>query len=164
MIDIIAATLHDLPLIRKLAEQIFHITYLPLQPKDKVDYLFDLMYSPTSLAKQMNDGQKILIAKEGTEYFGFASYEINCKKAGVTKIHKLYVLPDAQGKGIGKKLIDAIAELALQNKNQILSLNVYRKNPAIEFYEKLGFKKVDEVDIDVGNGFTMNDYVMEKSL
>jgi ribosomal protein S18 acetylase RimI-like enzyme len=164
MIDIIAATPHDLPLIRKLAEQIFHITYLPLQPKDKVDYLFDLMYSPTSLAKQMSEGQKFIIAKEETEHLGFASYEINCKKPSVTKIHKLYVLANAQGKGVGKKLVDAIAGIATQSNNQVLSLNVYRQNPVIDFYEKLGFKKVNDVDIDVGNGFTMNDFVMEKRL
>jgi ribosomal protein S18 acetylase RimI-like enzyme len=164
MVEIIEATSQDLLLIRQLAEQIFHVTYLPLQPREKVDYLFDLMYSATSLANQMSEGQKFVFAKEGTEYLGFASYEINCKKAGITKIHKLYVLPGAQGKGVGWKLINVIAEIAKENKNQILSLNVYRQNPAIDFYEKIGFKKVDEVDIDVGNGFTMNDFVMEKRL
>jgi ribosomal protein S18 acetylase RimI-like enzyme len=164
MIEITEATSQDLPLIRQLAEQTFHVTYLPLQPKEKVDYLFDLMYNPASLAEQMKNGQRFILAKDETGYQGYASYEINCKKIGLTKIHKIYVLPTAQGKGVGKKLINAIAKLALKNKNQALSLNVYRKNPAIEFYEKLGFEKVDEVDIDVGNGFTMNDYVMEKIL
>jgi ribosomal protein S18 acetylase RimI-like enzyme len=82
----------------------------------------------------------------------------------VTKIHKRYVLPTAQGTGVGKKLIEYISTIALQNRNQILSLNVFRKNPAIEFYERIGFKKVKEINIDVGNGFTMNDYVMEMSI
>jgi ribosomal protein S18 acetylase RimI-like enzyme len=164
MIEIIEATSQDLPLIRQLAEQTFHITYLPLQPKEKVDYLFGLMYNPTSLADQMKNGQRFILAKDEMGYQGFASYEINCKKIGLTKIHKIYILPTVQGKGVGKKLINAIAEIAYQNKNQTLSLNVYRKNPAIEFYEKLGFKKVEEIDINVGNGFTMNDYVMEKNM
>src|SRR6185369_12501561 len=124
---------------RQLAEQTFYVTYLPLQPKEKVDYLFDLMYNPTSLSEQMNpdghrDGQRFILAKDETGYQGYASYEINCKKIGLTKIHKIYVLPTAQGKGVGKKLISAIAELARKNKNQTLSLNVYRKNPAIDFY------------------------------
>jgi len=164
MIEITEATSQNLPLIRQLAEQTFHTTYLPLLPKEKVDYLFDLMYNPISLSEQMKNGQRFILAKDETGYQGYASYEINCKKAGVTKIHKIYILPTAQGKGVGKILINAIAELALQNNNQVLSLNVYRKNPAIEFYEKLGFKKVGEINIDVGNGFTMNDFVMEKSL
>jgi ribosomal protein S18 acetylase RimI-like enzyme len=165
MIEIIEATIQDLPLIRQLAEQTFHVTYLPLQPKEKVEYLFAIMYSPASLSNQMKNGQKFIIAKEGIEHLGFASYEINCKKTGITtKIHKLYVLPSTQGKGVGKKLISAIAGIAKENKNETLSLNVYRQNPAIDFYEKVGFKKVDEVNIDVGNGFMMNDYVMEKNI
>lgn len=164
MIQIVEATSQDLPLIRQLAEQTFHVTYLPLQPKEKVEYLFDMMYSPPSLADQFNKGQCFIIARDKSGNLGYASYEINCKKEGTTKIHKIYVLPTAQGKGVGKRLIGAIAETALQNKNQILSLNVYRKNPAIEFYQKIGFKIAEEVNIDVGNGFIMNDYVMEKNL
>jgi ribosomal protein S18 acetylase RimI-like enzyme len=164
MIEIIEATPQDLPVIRQLAEQTFHVTYLPLQPKEKVDYLFDLMYNPSSLAEQMKNGQRFILAKDETGYQGYASYEINSKKTGVTKIHKIYVLPTAQGKGVGKKLMDCIKEIALQNKNQTLSLNVYRKNPAIDFYEGIGFRKVEEVDINVGHGFTMNDFVMEKNI
>jgi ribosomal protein S18 acetylase RimI-like enzyme len=164
MIEIIEATSPDLPLIRQLAEQTFHSTYLPLQPKEKVDYLFDLMYSPSSLADQMKNGQRFILVKDEAGYQGYASYEINCKKTGVTKIHKIYILPTAQGKGVGKALINCVAKIAIQNKNQTLSLNVYRQNPAINFYEKIGFKKVEEVDINVGHGFIMNDYVMEKKI
>jgi GNAT superfamily N-acetyltransferase len=164
MTEIIEATSDDIGTIRQLAEQTFHATYLPLQPKEKVDYLFGLMYSLPHLTEQMKNGQRFIIIKDQTGYLGYASYEINCKRIGVTKIHKIYVLPAAQGKGVGKKLIDSISAFALQNKNQILSLNVYRQNPAIDFYEKMGFKKSEEVDIDVGNGFMMNDYVMEKGL
>jgi len=164
MIEIIKATAQDLLLIRQLAEQTFHVTYLPLQPKEKVDYLFAMMYSSASLADQMKNGQQFVLAKDEAGYQGYASYEINSKKEGVTKIHKIYILPTAQGKGVGKALMDFIAKIAIQNKNQTLSLNVYRQNPAIDFYEKIGFKKVEVVDINVGHGFTMNDYVMEKKI
>ena len=164
MIEIIEATIQDLLLIRQLAEQTFHITYLPLQPKEKVDYLFDRMYNPTSLTEQIKNGQQFILAKDETGYLGYASYEKNYKKNGVTKIHKIYVLPNAQGKGVGKKMIERITSTAVQNKNQTLSLNVYRKNPAIDFYQRLGFKIAKEVNIDVGSGFVMNDYVMEKKL
>ena len=93
MVEIIEATSRDLPLIRRLAEQTFHVTYLPLQPKEKVDYLFGLMYNPASLSEQMKNGQRFILVKDETGYQGYASYEINCKKIGLTKIHKIYVLP-----------------------------------------------------------------------
>jgi ribosomal protein S18 acetylase RimI-like enzyme len=164
MMEFTEANIQDLPVIRQLAEQTFHVTYLPLQPKEKVDYLFEMMYSLASLRNQMNNGQKFIVAQDETGYLGYASYEINCKKNGLTKIHKIYVLPAAQGKSVGKKLIEKITEVALKNENRTLALNVYRKNPAIGFYQKLGFTIAEEVDIDVGNSFVMTDYVMEKKL
>jgi len=164
MIEITEATVQDVPLIRQLAKQTFHTTYLPLLPKEKVDYLFGLMYSVPSLAEQMKNGQQFIVAKDENGYQGYASYEINCKKTGVTKIHKLYVLPSSQGKGLGKMLVDWIAKIARENKNEILALNVYRGNPAFEFYKKIGFKKIREVNIEAGDGFVFNDFEMEMSL
>ena len=41
-------------------------------------------------------------------------------------------------------------------------LNVNRHNESsIAFYEKIGFRKVYTEDNDIGNGYFMNDYVME---
>ena len=164
MIEITEAASQDIPIIRHLAQQTFYATYLSLLPKEKVDYLFDLMYSISSLAEQMKKDQRFILAKDETGCQGYASYEINCKNLPVTKIHKIYILPSAQGKGVGKKLMDSITEVALQNKNQTLSLNVFRKNPALQFYQKIGFKITGEEDIDVGNGFEMNDFVMAKNI
>ena len=164
MIEIITATFQDVQLIRQLAEQTFHITYLPLQPKDKVDYLFDLMYNTSSLTSQMNKGQQFILAKDETGYLGYASYEINYKDQGKTKIHKIYIMPTAQGKGVGKELVNHIGGIARQNKNTIVLLDVYRHNPAVRFYEKIGFKKVGEQITEVGKGFVMDDFVMEKRI
>jgi hypothetical protein len=41
---------------------------------------------------------------------------------------------------------------------------VNRYNKAKDFYEKAGFKIIETVDIEIGNGFYMNDYVMELPL
>jgi ribosomal protein S18 acetylase RimI-like enzyme len=43
-------------------------------------------------------------------------------------------------------------------------LNVNRYNKARFFYEKLGFVIMKEEDIDIGSGYYMIDYVMEKKL
>ncbi len=163
MIEIREATNNDIPLIQQLAHQVWYITYGPLQPKEKVDYLYQLMYSTSALTEQMTiKGHHFLLAQDETGYLGYASFEINCKNQGKTKIHKIYVMPNAQGKGVGKELMNSISASATKNQNQILSLNVYRNNPAIQFYQKIGFTKAGEEKIDVGNGFVMDDFVMEK--
>jgi ribosomal protein S18 acetylase RimI-like enzyme len=165
IIQIRQATPQDIPLIHQLAKEVFFVTYEPLQTKEKVAYLFNLMYSESTLSEQMQKKKHtFLLAEDATGYLGYASYEFNHKGSGKTKIHKIYVMPNAQGKGVGREMINWMADVAKQNKVETLLLDVYRHNPAIQFYEKMGFKKAGEQVTDVGNGFAMDDFVMEMNL
>jgi ribosomal protein S18 acetylase RimI-like enzyme len=122
------------------------------------------MYSLQALQKQVNEKRHLfIIGKYENVDVGFTSYELNYKSSS-TKIHKLYVLPSCQGKGLGKRFVEEIAISALHNNNDKLLLNVNKKNPAILFYEKIGFRQVAQETISIGNGYVMDDYVMEKSL
>ena len=60
--------------------------------------------------------------------------------------------------------MDEIEKTIIQRGAVSLLLNVNRQNKAKFFYEKLGFTVIKEEDIDIGNGYFMNDYVMEKRL
>src|SRR5579871_3115790 len=141
MIEIIQATTADIALIQQLAKATFFATYLPLQPAEKVNYLFDMMYTRASLQAQMIEKRhRFILVKDESTYLGYASYELNSDQSSSTKIHKIYVMPNAQGKGVGKAMINHIAAAAKEHFNDALILNVYRKNPALDFYQKLGFK------------------------
>jgi ribosomal protein S18 acetylase RimI-like enzyme len=125
--------------------------------------MLEWMYSIPSLSRQILEKNHVfLLAKIQEEYLGYASYELNYKNSKGTKIHKIYILPAAQGKGVGKALMEKIIDIATQASNHILSLNVNRNNPAVNFYQKIGFQVVGKEDIDIGNGFLMEDFVMEK--
>jgi len=51
------------------------------------------------------------------------------------------------------------------NSAQALRLNVNRNNHVAKaFYEKAGFHHFMEEDIDIGNGFFMNDHVLELTI
>ncbi len=82
---------------------------------------------------------------------------------GVFKLHKIYVLPNNQGKGYGKLLIDSVKQQLVSQNTIALDLNVNRYNPAQDFYKKLGFKIIREEDVPIGQYF-MNDYVMRLEL
>jgi ribosomal protein S18 acetylase RimI-like enzyme len=90
---------------------------------------------------------------------GFAAFGPRPENQNIFKLHKLYVLPTAHGKGYGKSLIDEIKRRMLEKKITTLDLNVNRYNPARFFYEKLGFRILREEDVPVGPYF-MNDFVM----
>lgn len=150
--------------IREIAAMTWPKTYGEILSSEQIDYMFAMMYDIEALKKQAEEKHHhFIIAEEDGQNLGFASYEFNYLETK-TKIHKIYILPQTQGKGIGKKLLDFIAEKAIQNQNNALSLNVNRHNNAFKFYIKNGFEKVGEEDIDIGNGYLMEDYIMDKKL
>jgi GNAT superfamily N-acetyltransferase len=71
------------------------------------------------------------------------------------------VLPEHHGEGLGKFLINEVVNKVREAGGKTLELNVNRANDAKVFYERMGFTIKKTVDIAIGNGFFMNDYVME---
>lgn len=155
----------QLPIVRELAHEIWPVAYGSILSVNQLGYMLEKFYSIPALENLMeNRNQVFLLIQENHENLGFASYELNCGNSGKTKLHKIYVRTDIQGKGVGKLLLDEIENIAKQNRQKALFLNVNRFNNARYFYEKLGYKITETVDIEIGNGYLMEDYVMEKQL
>lgn len=154
------ATAEDIPLIEQLAQQIWPAAYKEILSPEQSAYMMELIYSPASLQKQLVQQQHtFLIISFHNQPIGFASYS-PLDKPGIYKLHKIYVDSSIRGKGIGKAIIDFIVNEIKGNANA-LWLNVNRYNKARFFYEKIGFNIIKEEDIDIGNNYFMNDYVME---
>jgi RsiW-degrading membrane proteinase PrsW (M82 family)/GNAT superfamily N-acetyltransferase len=156
------ASISDISLIRTLSMQVWPQTYLPILTQPQIIYMLEMMYSPAALRRQMDEHHQFRIIYNASVPVGFASYSE--AEPSVFKLHKLYVLPVHQGRGTGKFIIgEIIKEITLKGAIA-LQLNVNRFNNAKTFYEKMGFEAIRSEDIDIGNGYFMNDYVMEKRL
>lgn len=153
----------DINVISTLAHAIWPDTYGKILTEAQLKYMLDLIYSHESLEKQFDDNHIFLIALMNAETVGFASYS-HANKTGVFKVHKLYVHPMLHGKGYGKKILDRIIKDVKPLGAKSIQLNVNRHNPAKSFYERNGFTVIGEVDVPIGEGYFMNDYVMEKSI
>ena len=165
MITFHEGNIKDIPLIRELTFKIWPVTYGPILSREQIDYMLEMMYSPASLEQQMlEQGHRFVIAYESSQPAGFASFSQKDIDNAAYKLHKIYVLPGLQGKGVGKKLVDHIIQSILPAGAKTLELNVNRHNTAKTFYEKQGFEIVRTEDIAIGKGYFMNDYVMEKKL
>ncbi len=154
----------DISTIQNLAEKTWWPTYSPILTNEQIRYMLDLIYSTEALTRVMEDGsqQFILLSDERGEQ-AFAAYGPRKEEKSVSKLHKIYVLPDNQGKGYGKVLINEIIQRILKENNHALDLNVNRYNPAISFYQKLGFQVIREENIAIGP-YWMNDFVMRKEI
>ena len=162
LLSISAVSTESIPLIRELTYSVWPQTYRGLLSDEQIDYMLDLMYSETSLLKQINEGAQFLIVYDQHAPAGFASFEE--VRPGNYKLHKIYILQSQQGKGTGRFLIEHITDLIKKAGGVALHLQVNKNNPAKSFYEKLGFAVIDQVKLDIGNGYFMDDYIMEKQI
>lgn len=163
MVTIRLANTEDITTVERLAREIWPVTYGDILSQDQLDYMLDLIYDNALLRDQLlNQQHTFLMAELNGEPVGFAVY--STVATGVCKLHKIYVHQKTQGQGIGKQLIDYIVNQLRSQHFHTLRLNVNRQNKARYFYEKLGFAVAKEEDIDIGKGYFMVDYVMEKKL
>lgn len=151
----------DIESIQHLANKTWPDAYGAIISAEQIRYMLDKMYNKGELLSQLEQGHIFLIAEEDDTDLGFAGFSIIDSKKHTYKLHKLYVLPETHGKGVGKLLINEIVNLIRTAGGKSLQLNVNRNNKAVEFYKKAGFVIKETVDLDIGNGFLMNDYVME---
>lgn len=154
----------DIPVIQEIAEKTWPEAYGSLISVEQIDYMLKKMYNKGELLSQFQQGYTFLMAEQGGKDLGFAVFSILDSTLRIYKLHKLYVLPETHGKGVGKLLINEVLNLAKRAGGVSLELNVNRANKAAAFYERAGFTVKETVDLDIGNGFLMNDYVMQKVL
>lgn len=147
----------DIQELSKLESKIWNLHYPNIIGQKQVDYMLGKMYAVTSLKEQIFTENNIFIAAYiNEEMAGFISY------SKVTEedyfLHKLYIKTEMHRKGIGQ----ALCEHTFRNINfKTIRLTVNRQNvKAINFYFKIGFKIEKTIDIDIGDGFFMNDFVM----
>ena len=153
----------DIPTIGYLAHSIWPEVYDTIISPEQIRYMLNLMFSPDALEQQMEkENHQFIIAEIEQQEVGFAAY--SRQQDAVWKLHKLYVLPSMHGKGIGRALLDMVEEEVRTHEGAHLILNVNKQNKAVRFYTSLGFEIEDEVVLDIGHGFIMDDYIMGKDV
>ena len=162
MITIKSAEVSDLQVIHQLAHDIWPSAYGNILSGSQLEYMLDKIYSLASLQDQLSIlKHQFIIVLEDEAPVGFASFSPHENNPVVYHLNKIYVLPRQQGKNIGKQVLDYVINEIKSSGATSLQLNVNRNNKALSFYEKQGFEIIREEDIDIGEGYFMNDYVME---
>jgi|SRR3954465_6233581 len=156
------ATEKDIPIIRDLADRIWRKHYLPIIGIKQIEFMLAKMYSPESIVKQMQEQQQYTIAYDDTgKAIGYISISTTDNKNYY--LHKFYIDTDKQSKGIGSEVFNYI--LNTLPTAETIELTVNRENyKSINFYFKNGFVIKEVANFDIGEGYFMNDFVMQKKL
>ena len=163
--QIIQATEADLPAISELAGVVWRACYPGIITHEQIDYMLARMYSLDVLLDE--------IRSQGIHYdrllmddklAGFASCRPTAEP-GVMKLHKLYLLPELHGHGLGSRLLQHVEREVRAGAGRRVILSVNKRNTkAIAAYRRNGFVIADSVITDIGNRFVMDDYIMAKDL
>jgi diamine N-acetyltransferase len=157
MITLCKATTEDIPLIFRLADAIWRVYYPPIIGMAQMEYMLEKMYASDALAKQMQEGQVFWIILSDEHPAGFLA--VSEKEKDELFLHKFYIDPAQQGKGIGEQVFHDLL-LKYPDKKQV-TLTVNRQNfRSVNFYFKIGFRIDHVADFDIGDGYVMNDFVM----
>jgi ribosomal protein S18 acetylase RimI-like enzyme len=164
-IEIRSATRDELSVVQRLAHVIWHAHYPGIITEEQIDYMLSRGYSIAALAEFLGaPGRGLELALADGEPAGFAAWYVtdDPKEA---KLDKLYVWQSQQRRGLGRKLLGRVADLARAADATTLVLNVNKNNAqAIHAYERYGFAIREAIVVDIGNGFVMDDYVMTRAL
>ncbi len=101
------------------------------------------------LATLEDDRMTALVAEEGEEINGYLlaekKYSPYLREPNVVHISNIGVKKGLRGKGIGKKLMDALFEMCKAEGVDEIRLGVFNKNTvAYKFYERYGFEPFEQ--------------------
>ena len=152
-IDIRPAAAGDVEDVRALLVETWHDTYDALIGKEKVTEINNSWHAIDSLKRQLSVPEaSFLVADEAGAIVGHVF--ANAQRPPVLTIARLYVAPDRQRQGIGKRMLDAA--IARHPACEVVRLVVEAENAkGLAFYEREGFHRVGEATVDGIEHFRM---------
>lgn len=163
-LNIREANFNDIHIIQDIVMKVWPQTYASVISAEQIDYMIQMMYSDLSLQKQMKDGHHFLIAELEGIPVGFGSFS-RTENWTTYKLYKLYINTEIQRQGIGTALLNKVIQVIKSDHGKFLQLQVNRNNlQALDFYKKNGFFIIKAIDLDIGQGYFMKDYILQKRL
>lgn len=156
------AVITDIPTIQQIAEETWRPTYGHILTEEQTLYMLDMMYAEEVLRKQIEGNVDFFMVEESGVAVGYFAIEQMEEKHA--KLHKIYLSPKKKSAGIGSAIIQFLKKWGLERGIQTIELNVNKYNSAVTFYEKMGFERLREMVLDIGQGYVMDDYVMQLRL
>jgi len=162
---ILVATERDGEKIAALARRIWTQCYSEIISQEQIDYMLDQRFSMPHLRCELLGKEHrywmILSAEEAVGYGVLSLRPVDHR----CRIQQVYIDASVRGLGLGRRLLDTMIKEAVLKGAQKVWLSVNRNNAnAIEFYCRLGFSQIGTVVTDIGKGFVMDDFIMEKSV
>lgn len=153
--------LPELREVAELAEEIWNECFVDIISQGQIDYMVEKFQSLDAMIGQIeNQNYTYLAVREDGELCGYIG--VKPEDGDRFFLSKLYLRQDKRGRGIASAMLKRVFEEAQKSGKKSVYLTVNKHNShAIAVYKKTGFKVVDTVVTDIGNGYVMDDYIFE---
>ena len=156
--------------VEALARQIWTEHYVPIIGQAQVGYMLEHFQSAAAIAAQIAEDQEYFLVRRVTAevsmtppWCGYYAVQAQSLSARLF-ISKIYLLATERRQGLGRAMLQQITLLARQRGLTTLWLTVNKHNPALQVYLRWGFQNVGPIVKDIGGGFVMDDFQLEKQL
>lgn len=143
-----------------LADGIWHEHFTPIIGGAQVEYMVEKFQSVPAVTEQLRQGYEyflLLLVGRAVGYTGIHA------ENGELFLSKLYLQKENRGKGYARQAMNFLEDLCRQRGLSKIWLTVNRHNDnTIAAYKAMGLTIVREQKADIGGGFFMDDYIMEK--
>ena len=151
-------TKEDIIALEALASKIWKTYWVKMLTKEQVEYMFDKFQSARAIEEQISQGYTYK-ALGDIGYFAVLDLKDHLY------LSKIYLDEEFRSKGFGKTMLKDVINMGKKLNLPKIRLNVNKYNVnTIKAYENWGFRIMESVVIDIGQGFVMDDYVMELNL
>ena len=155
-------TLEEIKLVSDLADVIWHEHFTPIIGINQVEYMIKRFQCFDAIKEQTDSGYEYYLFNYKGEFVGYTGMK---KEEGSLFLSKLYVKKEYRGNKISREAIKFMVNLCEDSRLIKIWLTVNKNNDnTIAAYEKMGFDKTRMQKADIGNGFFMDDYIMEKAI
>jgi ribosomal protein S18 acetylase RimI-like enzyme len=146
-----------------MADQIWHEYFPAILSDAQIDYMVRTFQSTDAIAEQIaHRGYRYFLMEKDGKNIGYTAVR---EDPGRLFISKIYLVKEARGCGYASEAFRFFENLCREKNLGSMWLTVNRNNAiAIRTYQKKGFAIVRTQVTDIGSGYVMDDYVMEKCL
>ena len=152
----------DIRALAAAADQVWHEYFRSLLSPEQIDYMVEKFQSIPAITQQIREGFQYFLLREDDQVAGYTGIHLEEPRLFLSK---LYVLQPYRKKGYSSLMLQKLLEIAKNAGKSAIYLTVNKYNtPSIDIYLHKGFQTIDSVVTDIGKGFVMDDYIMERTI
>lgn len=158
-----AETDDQLKQIADLAEIIWNEHFTPIIGKKQVDYMIEKFQSYPALKEQIADGYEYYQIFDKDEFCGYTG--IHPGEDNRLFLSKLYIKKECRGRHLASLAFSFLKDICQKRGYSAIWLTCNKQNKnTLSVYRHLGFETIDTQEADIGDGFIMDDYIMEYTI